>query len=221
MIYHSGQSAIKQSRGKLMDDSQMKMSLQISLQGMPPKEGVTIAGVMLALALAENPIPKFVKRSNKVARLAISAEGFDGGSTYRIEDIENTAVKTLEEKYTATYAKVAAGIAVKAVTSIAAGYVTQKALKQAGGKLGKFSGLIGAGVGAGVGAGLASQIKPDLRCWHSLPADLQMRRIFMAPGTYDLTISFIGADGAVLETHPQQVTIQSGKKTLLNYRTLF
>jgi hypothetical protein len=218
LLYQAGQGAIKQSRGKLLQDVQMKSAIQVSINGMSLAQGVTAAGVIAALSLAENPIPKFVKRSNKGRYATISGNGVQNAGTYMLEDIENTAVKTLEEKYTSMYFKVAAGIAVKAVAAVASGILAEKIAKKAG--AGVFAGLIGAAAGAGVGAGLASTIKPDLRCWHTLPANLQLKRIFLKPGTYDLTLSAVGNGGNV-DTKSCKVTITPGKKTLLNYRTLF
>lgn len=220
VIYQAGQGARKQSRGKLLQDVQMKGALQISLNGMSKAQGVTTAGVIAALALAENPIPKFVKRSNKGRYATISGNGIGNAGTYMLEDIENTAVKNLEEKYTSMYVKVAAGIAVKAVAAVASGLVAEQVAKKMGGNFKTFSGLIGAATGAGVGAGLASQIKPDLRCWHTLPANLQIKRLFLKPGSYDLTLSAVGNEGTV-NTKTFKADIAAGKKTLLNYRTLF
>ncbi|HNX57567.1 MAG TPA: hypothetical protein PKK43_00605 [Spirochaetota bacterium] len=221
MIYHSGQGAIKQSRGKLLDDVKMKTAINVSVNSMTLKEGVTLAGIFAALALADNPIPKFAKRSNQIARLRMNAGGVDCGSTYLLEDIENTAVKNLEEQYSSMYAKVAAGVAVKVVASITAGIVAKQTAKAVGGKVGKLAGLIGAGVGAGVGAGLGSTIKPDLRCWHTLPANLQIRRFFIKPGNYDVNVDLIDAKGAVTQTKTEKLSVATGKKTLLNFRTLF
>ena len=220
LIYQSGQGAVKQSRGKLLQDVQMKSAIQVSLNGMSLVQGVTAAGVIAALALAENPIPKFVKRSNKGRFASISGKGISNANTYMLEDIENTAVKNLEDKYTSMYVKVAASVAIKAAAALASGLAAQRIAKQMGGSVAKFSGLIGAAAGAGVEAGLASTIKPDLRCWHTLPANLQIKRIFLSPGKYDLTLSAVGNSGNV-DTKTFKVSIAPGKKTLLNYRTLF
>jgi hypothetical protein len=220
LIYQSGQGAIKKSRGKLLEDVQMKSAIQVSIKGMSLTQGVTAAGIIAALALADNPIPKFVKRSNKGRYATISAEGIAKSSTYMLEDIENTAVKNMEEQYTAMYLKVAAGVAVKAVTAVVSSLVAEQAAKKIGGTIGAFSGLIGAAAGAGVGAGLASQIKPDLRCWHTLPANLQVKKIFLKPGSYDLTLTAVGDTGEA-DKKTIKVDIAAGKKTLLNYRTLF
>ena len=88
-------------------------------------------------------------------------------------------------------------------------------------RLGPWAGLAGALVGAGTGAALISQIKPDLRCWHSLPANLQMGRMYLPPGEHLLTINLIDRSGGVVNTVERKVTIESGKRNFFNLRTLF
>jgi uncharacterized protein len=224
LFYQSGQGVVKASRGKLIgngSEPRMNIAVNSSIQGLSLAQGVTTAGIIAALALAENPIPKFVKRSNKVTKLAVSAKGVDRTTTFMLEDVENTAVKNLDEKYGTMFAKAAAGIVTKAVVAVTAGVVARQAAKKIGGSVGTFSGLIGAATGAAAGAGLGANIKPDLRCWHTLPANYQIRRLFLKPGDYDMNIEFLAADGSVVETRTEKVSIAAGKKTLLNYRTLY
>ncbi|MCU0821173.1 MAG: hypothetical protein MUC95_01710 [Spirochaetes bacterium] len=220
MIYHAGQGAIKVSRGKLLEDKAMNASIRMSLGGMSLAQGVSVAAVMISLNTAENPIPKFKKRSNKIDHLVININGKDMGITQMLENIEDTAVKNMEDSYGRMYTKFAAGIATKAVASIAAGLAAKKLAEQSK-QLGGFAGLIGAVAGAGTGAALASQIQPDLRCWHTLPANLQVSRLFLKPGKYDIDIQFINRAGAVDRTEKQTIEIKEGKKTFRNYRTLY
>jgi uncharacterized protein len=221
MIYQAGQGAIKMSRGSLLSDKAMHAGVTASLSGMSLAAGVTITAVLASLKLAENPIPKFMKRSNKVDHLVIRVKGRDIDRTYQLEDIENTAVKNLEDDYNRLYMKVAAGIAVKAATAVGAGIAAKK-IAESSKKMGAFAGIIGTVVGAGVGAGLMSQIKPDLRCWHTLPANLQLGRIFLPPGKYDVEVRFMNeAGGQVIPGIKSSVEIKKGEKTFYNYRTLF
>ncbi len=221
MIFQAGQGAVKVSRGSLLSDQAMAASIRVALVGMPLQAGVTTAAVVASLNSAEHPIPRFKRRSNKVDHLVINIEGRDIDRTYEMTDVETTAVKNLEDDYGRLYTKVAAGIAVKAVTAVAAGIAAKK-LAENSKKMGGYAGLIGAVVGIGVGAGLVSQIKPDLRCWHTLPANLQVGRIFLPPGVYKVTIKFIGQAGN--EVYPgieNSVEIKKGEKVFYNYRTLF
>ncbi len=221
MIFQAGKGAIKVSRGSVMSDQAMAQGIRLSLNGMTLQQGVTIAGVMAILKLAENPIPRFKKRSNRVDYLVININGKDLDRTYMLEDIETTAVKNLEDDYGRLYMKVAAGIVIKAAAAVAAGIAAKKAAEQFK-KMGGYAGLIGTVVGGGVGVGLASQIKPDLRCWHTLPANLQLGRIFLRPGVYTVLIKFFNNQGQqVIEPVKSTVEIKKGEKTFYNYRTLF
>ncbi|MEW6525579.1 MAG: PDZ domain-containing protein [Spirochaetota bacterium] len=217
VIVQNGKAAIKQSRGPLLSDQSMKATIQVTLNGMSLAEGVTVAGVLLALHNAENPIPKFVKRGNNINYLIVNANGKDVGRSIMLEDVASTAVKNLEDDYGRIYAKVAAGIAVKAAAAVAAGYAAKK-LAEESKKMGGYAGLIGTVVGTGVGVGLLSKIKPDLRCWHTLPENFQLSRIFLPPGKYTITLKFVDHGGNIIGTQNETVEIQSGKKTFLNKR---
>jgi 1-aminocyclopropane-1-carboxylate deaminase/D-cysteine desulfhydrase-like pyridoxal-dependent ACC family enzyme len=197
----------------------MKGSINVSLQTMPLKTGVTVAAVLFALQTVENPIPVFKKRTNKIKQLVINTDGKDT-RTIMLENIEDTAVKNMEEQYTRMYVKVGAGIAVKAAASVATGLAAKKIAEQSK-KTGQFAGVIGLIAGAGTGAALVSQIQPDLRCWHSLPANLQIGRLFLNPGKYNISIKFIDQNGAVEQTKENKFEIKTGEKIFLNYRTLY
>lgn len=219
VIIQNGKGAIKQSRGPLLSDQSMKATIQVTLNGMSLAEGVTVAGVLLALHNAENPIPKFVKRGNNINHVIVNVNGKDVARSIMLEDVATTAVKTLEDDYGRIYAKVAAGIAVKAAAAVAAGYAAKK-LAEESKKMGGYAGLIGTVVGTGVGVGLLSQIKPDLRCWHTLPENFQLSRIFLPPGKYTITFKFVDHSGNIVTTQNETIEIISGKKTFLNKRIL-
>lgn len=217
-IFQSGRSAVKQSRGSLLKDPQMEPVIRLTMSTGSLAAGVTVAAVLVTLKNAENPIPKFVKRSNSVSRVRVSA-GNDSVNTVKLEDVEKTAVQNLEDDYGRLYKRVAASIATKAVASIAAGVAAKKLAEQSK-QLGQFSGLIGTVVGAGTGAALFSQMKPDLRCWHTLPANFQLGRMSLKPGKYKARFTLSGAEGNVDQIE-KEVEIKKGQKTLVNLRTLY
>ena len=220
VFFQAGRGAIKESRGHLLDDTNMKNSITVSLIAMPMKAGITIAGVLIALKIAENPIPVFHKRSDKIRELVININGTDLGGTILLENIENTAIKNMQDNYSKMYRDVAAGIAVKAVASLSVGLGAREIAKQSK-ELKQFAGIIGAIAGAGTGAALASQIKPDLRCWHTLPANLQVGRFFLTPGIYDISVKYIDQSGNIEQTKTVKVEVKKGEKSFLNYRTLY
>jgi uncharacterized protein len=219
LIYQSGLGAIKASRGKLLDDKDLSMSIRVSLGSMPLQEGVTIAGAMIALAIAENPIPKFVKRSNKVNAIELSIDDKLRAKTTILENISETAVNTMEEKRSYVLGKTAAGIAVKVAASLATAYMVKKAAQRA--KSG-VAGLLGAVAGAAVGAGFASQIKPDLRCWVTLPDNLQVCKLRVPKGKHSIKLKLLANDGFEKDVDLGEVDIKDTKKKLIiNYRTVY
>ncbi|MCL2025317.1 MAG: hypothetical protein FWG92_00735 [Leptospirales bacterium] len=215
VIFQSGQSAVKKSRGKILEDQSMNAAINLSFSGITAKQGVTLAAVVATLHMAENPIPYFVARTDAVKHLQIKA----GDRTFRttmLEDISSTAIKNLQDDYTMLRAKVAASLVVKAAASIAAGVVAKEIASRAG--AGSFSGLIGTIAGAGTGTALFASMKPDLRCWRTLPAKLHLGRTFLPPGKHTVTIEYIG-DGTQ-NIQQRDIEIKKGEKTFFNIRTL-
>jgi len=217
-IFQAGRSAVKKSRGSLLKDPEMGPVIRVTINTGNLTAGVTVAAILVTLKNAENPIPKFVKRSNRVRRVRISAGG-ESVNTIELEDVENTAVKNLEDDYGRLYKRVAASIATKAIASVVAGIAAKKIAEQSK-QLGQFSGLIGAAVGMGTGAALFSQMKPDLRCWHTLPANFQLGRMTLKPGKYKAYFTLSGAGGNINQIE-KEVEIKKGEKTLVNLRTLY
>jgi hypothetical protein len=217
-IFQAGRNAIKKSRGSLLDDRAMGAVLTVTINnGLSAAQGVGIAAVLLTLKEAENPIPTFERRSNKVKRIQIEAGG-KSVSTVMLENVEATTIKNLEDSYKTLYTRVAVSIATKALTSVLAGVAAQGVAQKF---LGKGSaGLIGSLVGGGTAVALFSQMKPDLRCWHTLPANFQIARMTLNPGTQKVNFTLVGNNG-VVERIEKTVEIKKGEKTLINLRTLF
>ena len=217
-IFQAGRGAIKKSRGPLMEDKAMGGAIRVSLNSVSLAEGLTIAAVLVTLNNAENPIPKFENRSNKVNRVRIEAGG-KGINTIMLEDIEKTAIQNLEDSYNTLYTRVAASIVTKAVASLTAGIAAQKLAQKFTGNAG-VSKLIGTAAGGGTAVALFSQMKPDLRCWHTLPANFQLGRMMLKPGTQTVNFVLIGNNG-VVERIEKTVEIKKGEKILINMRTLY
>lgn len=220
LVFQSGQGAVKVSRGPLMSDRTMANGIRVAMNGLSGQQALAASAIMISLNKAENPIPKFQKRGSRVQYCEIIVNDQKYGRSFMLENIEDTAVKNLEEDYARIVGQAAAGIVTKVAVAVVAGIATRKAMEQ-NQRLGPWAGLAGALVGAGTGAALISQIKPDLRCWHSLPANLQMGRMYLPPGEHLLTINLIDRSGGVVNTVERKVTIESGKRNFFNLRTLF
>jgi hypothetical protein len=216
-IFQAGRSAIKKSRGPLLSDKSMESSIKVSINSISLAQGITMAAILVTLGNAENPIPKFEKRSNKVNKVRIIAGG-QSISTVMLENVEKTAVQNLEDSYNKLYAKVAASIVTKVVASIVAAKAAEAIAKQVGG--GGFAKLAGTLAGGGTAVALFSQMKPDLRCWHTLPANFQLGRMMLKPWTHNVSFVLIGSNGAI-ERIEKTVEIKKGQKTVINMRTLY
>ncbi len=217
-VFQAGRSAVKKSRGSLLKDPMIEPAIRVTLQTSSLAAGVTVATVLVTLHNAENPIPKFVKRDNNVNSVRVNVGG-NRSNTVMLENVEQTAIQNLEDDYGRLYRRVAAEVALKAAASVAAGMAAKKMAEQSK-QLGGFAGLIGAAAGLGTGAALFSQMKPDLRSWHTLPANFQLGRVFLPPGKYTANFQFMGR-GGVVSTVEKEVEIKRGEKTLVNLRTLF
>ncbi len=220
VVFESGKGPIKVSRGPLMSDRAMGNGIRIAVNGLRGAQAASAAAIMIMLNKAENPIPKFRARENRVSHLEIVVNGRTLGRTYMLENVETTAVKNLEDQYAGMVGKVAAGIVTKAAVSIAAGVAAKKMAEQSR-QLGAFAGVIGAVAGAGTGAALISQIKPDLRCWHTLPANFQLGRVFLPAGQHDLTINLVGRNGGIIHTMQRNLQVEKGKRKVMSLRTVF
>ena len=217
-IFQSGRGPIKISRGNLLKDSDMGPAIRIAVSTGNLGAGVTVAAIYATLRNAENPIPRFQKRTNKVDKVKVEAGGKTLNTTL-LENVEDTAVRNLEDDYGYLHKRVAAAIVTKVAASIAAGIVAKKVAEQFK-KTRGAAGLIGTLAGAGTGAALFSQMKPDLRCWHTLPAGFQLGRMKMKPGPYKLKFMMMSG-GGIVESVEKEVEIKKGEKTLVNLRTLY
>lgn len=219
VIFQGGRCPVKESRGKLLDDPSMYASLTAALGMQSLAAGVTAGSVMASLSMAENPIPKFKIRSNKTKCLRVTVLGRQF-MTETLENIEYTAQKNLEDNYQRLQAKVAASIIVKAVAAAAAGIAAQQVTKSLAKDNSGLSSLVGLLVGAGTGTALFATMKPDLRCWHTLPATLQLGRMRLKPGKYTATIEYIGYNGAVQDVKHLNFEINNKEKYFINIRTV-
>ncbi|HOD15729.1 MAG TPA: hypothetical protein PLA65_08795 [Spirochaetota bacterium] len=230
VVFEAGQTAVKQSRGRMLD-GEFGAEVTATIAAASFGGGLTAASVLAGLSMAENPIPKFVRRSNRIAGLNIRANNQYLGRTIMLEDIENTAVRNLDDDYSRLRKRVAAGLATKVITTVTMSIAAQvaaeagaRALESQGGWAGLFGSLgrvAAQGVGPAVALATFSQIRPDLRCWRSLPANLQFQRFFLQPGNYVLTLEFVDRYGRVVRVEKDQVKIAAGKRSFKNFRTLY
>ncbi len=118
-----------------------------------------------------------------------------------VEDLDAIAFKSFREKEDAILLRIIA-------RGLAKYLVTQKAKKknEVLGYLVNFFGV--------------STEAADTRSWLSLPANIQIARFSLPPGTVDLVLEFLNGEGQVVETTRfPGVEVVAGKPVFLNYRS--
>jgi uncharacterized protein len=229
IVNQAGKAATKESKGKLVNEPMIQQALykavEYSMRSMDT-QGASVTTVMAMISNAENPIPEYKKREEpKSAPIDIYANGIKLTNTKVYNDYTETAIANFNENYsslvTKNVASIATKIAVAGIAAYAAGKAAEKQAKEKGGDGGgAIVGLIvGVVAGAAAGAGVSATIKPDLRCWRLLPSNFQVRRIFLEPGTYDFEFKS-NVSRALGGKNFRQVTVDSGKLVLINFRSL-
>ena len=63
--------------------------------------------------------------------------------------------------------------------------------------------------------------RADTRSWLTLPANVQMARLPLPPGSYDVSVELLGNSGQVIETRTfPQVAIRKEHKTYLTEQSM-
>lgn len=219
VILQAGRSPVKVSRGRLVEEPGMNLALATALGTQSLAAGVTAGAVMSSLSMAENPLPKFRIRTNSTKNLRVAVMGRQV-STELLENIEYTAMKNMEDDYGRLRNRVAGSIIIKAVASVAAGVAAGEATRKLSKGDNGLASLVGLLVGSGTGVALFATMKPDLRCWHTLPANLQLTRMRLPPGRYTATVQYIGYNGAVRNVKQLNFEVKKKEKYFINIRTV-
>ncbi len=142
-------------------------------------------------------LPAYVKRPGgfSAARLEIADQVFE---TEIFENIEDLAIAELERNQPAMLAR-----------AIARNILKYRVTKEAG-KKDDFAGFL---VNL---TGIFTE-RADTRSWMSLPANIQLARVTLPPGTYDLKVDLLDTSGQPVKTldYPK-VLLTAGHKTYLS-----
>jgi len=223
IINQAGKAAVKESRGKIVNDEFFVVALRGSIETAirARGEGASAAGVLTAMSRAENPIPIYRERDPQSALpRSVIVNGKKIGTTTIFNDYSETAKQNFNENYKLLVTKNVASIAVKMVSAYIASEAAARAITR--GRRAEDQGeqimenIIRIGLGAAAGYAASQTIAPDLRSWRLLPSNYQIKRIHLRPGAY--TIYLPGGklpDG----TSEVKVTIEPNKPVFLNFRT--
>ncbi len=152
-------------------------------------------------------LPRFRRRFAALQTAVLSAGG-KSEKTLMLNDIESVSIQNLDDKMAAIVADktISYGVKGAAACCIASGLTRNK--------------RDAACLTAILFKLFAELEQADLRCWHTLPATLNIARLDLAPGNYSVTVSGKGAyRGAQQALFTQTVSLKSGQTLFLNVRT--
>lgn len=158
-------------------------------------------------------LPRLIPQKTSVAHAHVTLAG-DGASysaqSELIQDLSALASKNLSDQFN--------GIAVKAVARAAIKYAAAEGLargvRAAGGRdAGPLLGLL---VGSLAKALAISTEEADKRSWRTLPDEIQIARLWVPPGSYELRVRPVGKGGGPIGRETvRPVTLRSGETRFL------
>jgi len=156
--------------------------------------------------LVKIALPYYESRPNNVlgARISVSGKQAD---TQMMEDIDAIARASLDARMPA--------ITARSIARAVAKGAMQESVDRAGSNSNNdvAAQLISSLV---IRVATAATERADTRSWLTLPSDIQMARLSLPPGSYDVTVELLGANGRLIETQVfQQVSIRNMNKTYL------
>lgn len=151
-------------------------------------------------------LPYYESRPNNVlsARVSVSDKQT---SSQLMEDIDAIAKASLDSRMPA--------ITARSIARAVAKGAIQQSVDKAGSNRDSDAGaaLLGSFL---VRVAAAATERADTRSWLTLPANIQMGRLSLPPGSYDVTVELLGADDQVVATRIfPQVLIRKARKTYL------
>ncbi|MBM9546402.1 hypothetical protein JWG40_05200 [Leptospira sp. 201903074] len=221
IIHEAGKSAIKMSRGKLMDDEYFAVALRGAVEvGLRAKgAGASLAGAVAALSVAENPIPIYKERDQKGSLpKKYYINGVDVGYSDIMNNYSETAMNNFNENYKTLITKNLTSLSLKVVAAVIASEAMARAIESGGKNKNNdlVSTLIRVAAGAAAGLAVSQTIAPDLRCWRTIPANFQVKRILLAPGEYDFKVE---SPGSVVTSAPKKLLVEADKPLFVSVRS--
>ncbi|WP_246048089.1 hypothetical protein [Leptospira ilyithenensis] len=225
IIHEAGKSATKESRGKLLEDEYFALALRGAIEIAIRTEGAgaSVSGVLATLSTAENPIPIYKERDLEGSdKRHFYINGTDVGAPEILNNYSDTAMKNFNDNYKAIITKNLSSLAVKIVAAVIASEAASRAIESSMGDRKKrgegdlVSSLIRLAAGAAAGLATAQTIAPDLRCWRTIPANFQVKRIFLEPGEYSFSLE---ETSGLVTNAPSKIVVEEGKPLFLSIRS--
>jgi hypothetical protein len=149
------------------------------------------------------------------ARVTLVPDSNPGTPPYQaqtelMENIDAIARNNLESKLPAITARAVT----RAVAKTAAAHAAARGAQRGGDK---NAALAGALIGTGIGLIGVLTERADTRSWQTLPHDIQLARIALPPGKYDVKVDLLEGGRAVPVLRQQSVTLDAGRKRYLSF----
>lgn len=150
-------------------------------------------------------LPYYESRPNNVLSARVSVSGKQA-TTEMMENIDAIARNSLDSRMAAITARSIA-------RAVAKGAIQQSVDRAGNGGNDAAAQLISSFV---VRVAAVATERADTRSWLTLPANVQLARLPLPPGSYDVTVELLGADDQVIATQVfPQVLINNTRKTYL------
>lgn len=186
-----------QNAAQLRDQGELVFLFHNGLAPVKVEQAITVP-VFSHNQLVRVALPVYQRRPFGYSAALLRINGREV-ETETFENIEELAIAELERNQPAILARATARAILKYQVS-----------KQAG----KKNDLAGLLVNI---AGLLTE-RADTRSWMSLPANIQLARVALSPGEYDLEVELLDTFGKPIKTllHPA-IQLEAGRKTFISY----
>jgi hypothetical protein len=155
--------------------------------------------------------PEYVSKPSRISQVRVAA----GATRATSELAENTtaiAIQNLNDHM--------ARIKTKAIARAVAKFVASKGAQAVGEKMdNKQAGAALQLAGTLFQVANAVAEEADKRSWITLPGSVNVARMFLPPGDYDLQLEFADRGGGVVERGTTKVKVVAGKPSIVSYRT--
>lgn len=172
-----------------------------------------ISGQVVRVAL-----PRLVPQKTRVAHEEVSLSGTSGSfsaTTELAHNVTAVAEKSLADRYQSLAIKAVARAAVKFALAEGAGHGAQAI---AGSDAGPLVGLLIRTLAKMLA--IASE-ESDKRSWRMLPDEIQVARLWVPPGEYELRVRAVARDGGVVGREAvQTLTLRQGETRFVTQRVL-
>lgn len=166
-------------------------------------------------------LPKLVPHKTAIAYEEVTASGASGDFFARTEltqDIGALAAKNLNDRYAQIVRKAVARGAVKYALAEGAGRGARMVASGQGNQ--NVGPLVGLLVGALAHALAIGTEEADKRSWRTLPDEIQIARLWVPPGSYQVRVRPVNRSGTAARGPVQSVTLQAGETRLLTEQAL-